>query len=115
MEHCKNALVARPYFDRVPDASLVTSETYNDVHRRTHHIEASRDAQGRYALIYSASGQPFTVNLAKLTGTLNAQWLDPRNGKTQECGTFKAEGEHTFTPPSQGRGHDWVLTLDAVG
>jgi len=29
-------------------------------------------------------------------------------------GAYPSTGLQTFTPPSSGRGHDWVLVLDAV-
>ena len=43
---------------------------------------------GSYALVYSASGKAFTLDLGKLTGQrLQTYWFDPRNGTA----TFIAE------------------------
>ena len=74
---------------------------------------ATRDAEGSYAFVYSASGKPFSVDLGKLSGKeIRGSWYDPRNGTSRAIGTFQREGVREFRPPSQGKGHDWVLVLD---
>jgi hypothetical protein len=45
---------------------------------------------------------------------LRAAWFNPRVGRTVYLGTSVNLGEWTFTAPSSGRGHDWVLVLDDV-
>ena len=39
-------------------------------------------------------------------------WYNPRNGETKDAGRFSNKGQQTFTPPTSGYGHDWVLVLD---
>lgn len=115
MRHAKDLLLSRtPYTGRIPDQSLITSDTHDGKLVRTHHIQASRDETGAYAIVYSASGQPFTVDMTKLAGKAKAAWLDPRNGKSEVFGEFPSTGTQEFTPPSNGRGADWVLTLDTI-
>ena len=114
MQHGKNALLARSYFSRVPDQSVVVSDTFDGEQVRTHHIQASRCENGAYVLVYSASGQPFTVDMTKLRGSATGAWLNPRTSTIKECGTFDNAGTQEFVPPSKGRGSDWVLTLDVV-
>jgi hypothetical protein len=49
----------------------------------------------------------------KLSGkTINAYWYDPRLGTSTFIGEFPKKDSRTFTPPSSGRGNDWVLVLD---
>lgn len=115
MGYAKNLLLARSYFTRIPDQSLIVSDTYDGDLVRTHHIQATRDESGSYALVYSASGQPFTVDMTKLSGRVHATWFDPRNAKSKAIGEFENTGTQEFTPPSKGRGYDWVLTLDTEG
>ncbi|MHC5543242.1 putative collagen-binding domain-containing protein, partial [Singulisphaera rosea] len=75
--------------------------------------QATRADDGSYALVYSASGKPFTVDLAKLSGPrLRASWYDPRTGVAKVIDTIPREGHREFRPPSQGQGHDWILILD---
>ena len=109
MRHLRALLESRPVLIRVPDQSLLAS----DPGRGTDHVRATRAGDGSYAFIYSASGKPFTVALEKLSGErLRASWYDPRQGTAKVDGTFPRVGKKEFRPPSQGKGHDWVLVLD---
>jgi len=109
VKYLRGLMESRVYFNRVPDQSLVVSATYSG----TDHIQATRDAGGAYAMVYSASGKAFTVNMSKITGgAVNAAWYDPRTGKVTPIGKFANTGTRTFTPPTHGYGQDWVLTLD---
>jgi hypothetical protein len=109
MQHAKNLLLSRPFLSRVPDQDLIVSE----IGENAHHVQASRDADGSYALVYVPSGKSVDVDLAKLSGgTLNAFWFDPRTGTSSRFAALLANprAAHTFTPPSGGP--DWVLVLD---
>jgi hypothetical protein len=48
MQHVRALLESRPFLSRVPDQDIIVS----DVGTGGEHIQATRDAQGRYALIY---------------------------------------------------------------
>jgi len=66
-----------------------------------------------YALVYSAQGRKFTVNLGKISGDkLKAWWFNPRTGTSEEIDTIDNRGTREFTCPSEGFGSDWVLVLD---
>jgi len=109
MRHLRALLESRPVLIRVPDQSLLAS----DPGRGTDHVQATRAGDGSYALIYSASGKPFRVDLDQLSGErLRASWYDPRKGTPVAIGTLPRGGKKEFRPPSQGKGHDWVLILD---
>lgn len=102
-------LTKRPYLTRVPDQSLITSSNFSG----QDHIQATRDANGTYAYIYSGGGKAFTVDLDKLSGSvINAWWFNPRKGKFYYHATFNKSGTRTFTPPTSGVNGDWVLVLD---
>ena len=109
MQHARALIESRPVLTRVPDQSLLAS----DPGKGPDHVQATRAEDGGYAFVYSASGRAFTLNLDKLSGrTLRAAWFDPRDGTSKPIGTFPREGKKEFTPPSSGRGNDWVLVLD---
>lgn len=110
MHFAKELLLARAFFTRIPDQSLIVSDT----HSGGSYISATRDSEKSYALVHSASGLPFTLDLSKLGGPLKAAWFDPRTGASVPLGTVEATGENEFDPPSQGETQDWVLTLDRV-
>jgi len=107
MQHARALLLSRPYLERIPDQSLLVS----DAGMGTHHVQATRDSEGNYALIYLPAGDPVELDLAKLAGeSLAGYWYDPRNGAARSIGVLQKRESSTFTPP-QG-GPDWVLVLD---
>jgi hypothetical protein len=109
MQHARRLLESRPMLDRIPDQSLLLSNPGAGAR----HTRATRAADGSYALIYSGAGEPFTVDLAKLSGRkIAAGWYDPRSGAAQQFGDLPAGEARLFTPPTHGRDNDWVLTLD---
>ncbi|QEH32049.1 Putative endoglucanase [Aquisphaera giovannonii] len=109
MQHLRALVESRPVLARVPDQSLLAS----DAGRGTNHVQATRAEDGSYAFVYSASGEPFTVDLGKLSGgRLRACWFDPRDGTSRSIGSLDRKGRKEFHPPSVGKGHDWVLVLD---
>jgi hypothetical protein len=106
----KRLMLSRPYLNRVPDQSVIVGSALSG----KDHLRATRASDGSYAFVYSASGQPVTVNLGKLSGTqVTARWFNPRNGRSSVVGTFAKSGNRTFTAPAAG--YDWVLILDDAG
>ena len=98
---------SRPYLERIPDQSLIAS----DPGAGTHHVQATRDQAGSYALIYLPAGDEVELNLRKLAGAqLAAYWYDPRSGAARRIGVLPKEDRLRFTPPPGGL--DWVLVLD---
>jgi hypothetical protein len=75
-------------------------------------IRAARTSDGARIVVYSPRGEPFTLDLGKLTAPMHAQaWYDPRYGATYLFRTEQSQGIQTFVPPSSGEGQDWVLLL----
>jgi regulation of enolase protein 1 (concanavalin A-like superfamily) len=109
MGHVRRLMESRPFTGRVPDQSLLTTSAHSGGDR----IQATRGADGGYAMVYSASGQGFGIDLAKLSGaTITSWWYDPRTGTSTSAGSFAKAGTRAFSPPSNGYGNDWVLVLD---
>jgi hypothetical protein len=110
MTYVRALFESRPQLTRVPDQALIAS----DAAPGPFHIRAARDEAGGYAFVYIPDGRDVTVDLTRLTGeTVAASWFDPRSGESREIGSFAAAPARRFTPPSGGRGNDWVLVLDA--
>jgi hypothetical protein len=121
MQHARALLLSRPFLSRIPDQSLIVS----DVGAGTHHVQATRDTEGSYALVYIPAVRPpwlgagdrtpamVELDLTQLSGQqLAAWWYDPRTGVAQAIGVLTKEGQARFTPPAGGP--DWVLVLDDV-
>ena len=112
MQHVRNLMLSRPYLTRVPDRSVIAS----DAGKGDGYVNATRDAKGSYAFVYTPLGLPVKVNLEKLSGQqVRAWWYDPRHGTPEEIGVFEKKGVREFKPPVKGKGNDWVLVLDDAG
>lgn len=108
MVHLKKLMLSRPYFDRVPDPSLVADQggKYN-------YQAATRGAD--YAFIYTYNGRNIKVNMGKIKGDeVKASWYSPVDGSVKELQTFPNKGVLEFDPPGEPKdGNDWVLILDS--
>ncbi|MCX7670471.1 MAG: glycoside hydrolase family 140 protein [Anaerolineae bacterium] len=105
--YLRRLMASRPALARIPDQTMLCH-----VPRGRHeHTRATRDREGRYALIYTPIYQPITVRLNALAATqVRAWWFNPRTAVATEIGILPGRGEHTFDPPVDGP--DWVVVLD---
>lgn len=111
MQHVKNLVLSRPFFDRIPDQDLVLGDNLED----PLHVSASRCKNGSYAMLYLPGIRSVTVNTKLLRGeTLQAWWYNPRTGSAHKEGKIQRKDAHTFNPPEEQSTEDWVLVLDDV-
>jgi hypothetical protein len=104
--HLKNLIISRPYFDRIPDQSLLISPKVGD-----EHIRCTRS--GDYALFYLPVGGEIEIKIKDPKWEeLIGWWFDPRTGESALIGKFKPKGKMKFQATGKGRGNDWVLVLD---
>jgi hypothetical protein len=76
-------------------------------------VRAARAHDGAFAFIYTPRGAPLTVRLDVIgSERVTATWFDPRYGIATPIHTGDNRGIQTFTPPTVGRGSDWVLVVD---
>lgn len=110
MIHLKNLMLSRPFFDRIPDQSIV-----GDSQGLKYDYQAATRGEN-HAFIYTYNGRNIIVNMGKISGNMvRASWFDPRNGTTQLIGEFENTGSFEFDPPGDIEdGNDWVLILDSV-
>jgi hypothetical protein len=110
MVHLKTLMLSRPYFDRVPDQSLIAGIQGS----KYDYLLATRGEN--YAFIYTYNGKTINVNMGKIKGTkVKASWFSPRDGSTKEIGSFDNKGVLSFDAPGeQENGNDWVLLLDSM-
>jgi hypothetical protein len=111
MGHLRRLMESRPVPGRIPDQSLLV-----DARTGAEHLRATRDATGRYAMIYAPCGKPFTVRMQKLgPAVVKSWWFDPRTAEATLHGEFPGQGEREFVPPVSVCPGDWVLVLDDAG
>lgn len=110
VKHLKNLILSRDYFSRIPDQSMIATPAEDEMQ----HIAATRSVSGDYVMIYFPEGTSTQLNISSLQGeVVTSSWYDPRTGVK-----FPGQDYHTGTlievsPPSKGRGNDWVLILDS--
>ena len=114
VKHLKNLMLSRPYFERIPDQSLI-GEPQNS---GDSYLSATRNESGTYAMIYSPEGKVIPLDLSSLKGNhFKLTWYDPRTGVEFPGNKGEKVGEEkklTIAPPSTGRGNDWVLIVDSL-
>ena len=78
------------------------------------HVQATVAADSSFALVYSASDAPYTVDLHQLADKdQSATWYNPRTGAFQSDTTLvSSQGARTVDPPNEsGAGNDWVWVI----
>lgn len=110
MIYLKKLMLSRPYFERIPDQSLIAG----DQGEKYDMLIATRGKN--YAFVYTYNGREIQINAEKLPGQkVKASWYNPRNGQITVIGAFHKNGILKFNPPGKMKnGNDWVLIMDAV-
>lgn len=107
----KRLFASRPFEKLAPALQMILDGPRSGGAR----IRAACARDGSFAFIYSPRGEPFTVNKAMIRARrVKEIWFDPRYGATYEVHTSDNAGFQTYTPPSRGRGNDWLLILEGT-
>lgn len=110
VKHLKNLMLSRPFLSRIPAGNMVTGVQEKDAN----YVIATRDRDGRYAMVYFPSGRDITLDLSDLTaGEITAWWYDPRTGNAFRALNIERTASLEVHPPTSGIGNDWVLVVDA--
>ena len=109
VRHLKNLMLSRPFLSRIPDNTIVIDPVANELER----ILATRDSNGKYAMIYFPEGRGAKLNLQMLDGAiLKSWWYDPRTGNAFDGPEIGQKSNFQAVPPSAGKDNDWVLVID---
>ncbi len=105
--HARRLMESRPFLSRVPDQSLIVPAYFPE----TDYVVSTKG--DGYAFIYFPTGTAAEIQLDKIGAkTINGYWFDPRTGEAKMTESFPGTGTRRFTPPTSGRGNDWILVLD---
>ena len=108
MRHARRLFESLPFTKLIPDQSIILNGNTNGGAK----IRAARASDGSFALIYTPRGEIFTLNKNVIKGEkLRETWYDPRYGVSYFIKEQDTWGIQTYTPPTNGRGNDWVLVL----
>lgn len=107
MKHLRTLMEGRNMMSQVPDQSLIHHN-----YEGANYAVATRGE--RYAMIYIPCGLAAQIDVGRLEySEIRIAWYSPRDGSWLEAGRTTNQGIQTFSPPTAGRGEDWVLVLDA--
>jgi hypothetical protein len=115
MRHGRALIESRPFLTRIPAPEIVVPDAVPTSIPGTgrHHVAATRDSEGSFAMVYAPAGRAFKVRLNAIRGPeVVAWWFNPRTGSAERLGSFNHQETPTFTPPAPGEHLDWVLVLD---
>lgn len=109
MIYLKNLMLSKPFFERVPDQSLIAGQQG----QKYDYQAATRGKD--FAFVYTYNGREMEIKLGIIEGEkFNAEWYNPRNGEYTFIGNFENSGMMRFDPPGEVTdGNDWVLVLES--
>jgi hypothetical protein len=108
MQYLWQLMTSLPFLSRIPDQSVIVGDPGNGVD----HARATRDAGGRYILVYLPTGRLVDIHMGSLNGSRAATfWLNPRDGSRRPGGAVDTRKMRRFRPPTSGHGQDWVLMI----
>ena len=106
MKHLKTLMLAFPFFERIPDQSVIVGTNGIQYER----VIATRGND--YILVYNYTNRRMEIDMTKISGARKkAWWYNPADGQTEYIGEF-ANGKQAFNRDSAyGAGNDWVLII----
>ena len=109
MGFLRRLLETLPFSRLVPDDKLVLNGTTTGLAR----IRAARSSDNSFLIVYSPRGESFTLDKSGVKGARQREfWYDPRYGVSYVFKEQDSAGIQTFSPPTSGRGNDWILVLE---
>lgn len=108
MRYVRRLFEALPFMKLVPEQKIILNGNSTGGAK----IRAARASDGSFAIIYSPRGEIFTLDKSIIKAEQQRQyWYDPRYGTSYIIKDQDSFGIQTFTPPTNGRGNDWLLVL----
>ncbi len=104
MQYLKNLMLSFPFFERVPDQSIIAEE--NGI--RYDRVIATRGND--YMLVYNYTNRPMKLDLSKISGAKkNVWWYSVTDGTLEYAGEFDSKVQPFHYDGAFGAGNDRVL------
>ncbi len=105
--HARRLMERFNWENRIPANGIVISE--NNSYKSK--VTALR-GKG-FALVYFPNGEKATLDLTEISrkNELSLEWMNPRTGELTKAGNVSRNQSNAVTPPSSGRGNDWILIV----
>ena len=112
MKHVRTLFEARSFSKLVPNQSIIKNGPMTGGGK----IRAAVANDQAFAMVYSPRGESFTIDKSVVDARyIKEIWYDPRYGVSYHIHTGDTNGLQTYTPPTSGRGQDWVLIIEDAG
>lgn len=109
MKYIRKLFEMRSFASIIPAQELIVSANPEG----ENHIRAAIHEDGKFAIIYLANPQEFTLDLSLLAGErFTAFWFNPVDGSRFILSEFGLNQKVWNTPPSEEE-QDWVLVIDS--
>ena len=109
MKHVKTLFDVRPFSKLKPAQSMIKNGPLTGGAK----IRAAASNDGSFAIVYSPRGEPFSIDKSLIEARyIKEIWYDPRYGISYHIHTGDTKGIQTYTPPTSGRGQDWILIIE---
>ncbi|MFC1551415.1 glycoside hydrolase family 140 protein [Candidatus Latescibacterota bacterium] len=100
---------SRPYQLLVPSTEIIKDGPSTGGGK----IRAAVASDRSFAFIYSPRGEKFTIDKSMIRAEkYNEIWFDTRYGVSYVIHSPDTAGIQTYTPPTSGRGCDWIFILE---
>jgi hypothetical protein len=104
MKYLKKLILAFPFFDRVPDQSIIAGQNGERYDR------AIATRGNDYLLVYNYTARPMQIDLSKISGAKkNCWWFNPKTGELQFIGEFDSKVTNFTIDAGYNSGNDRVL------
>ncbi len=118
MRHVRELFATRAWWKLAPEPAEELIPSGRGERGKLDHVSAARAEDGTLAIVYIPQSRAVTVDLARLSAPIKAQWFDPTDGslKLVQAEAFSNKGHHEFMPPEKNASgeSDWVLLLEAA-
>ena len=112
MKHVRTLFEARSFSKLIPNQSMIKNGPTTGGAK----IRAAVADNGTFAIVYSPRGESFTIDKSVVEArNIKEIWYDPRYGVSYHTHTGDTDGLQTYTPPTSGRGQDWILIIENAG
>ncbi len=106
--HLRRLMESVRFTKLVPDQKIILNGPMSGGAK----LRSARSSDGSFALVYSPRGESFTLDKSVVQAERQRQaWFDPRYGVAYVIQEPDGQGIQTYTPPTNGRGQDWVLVI----
>jgi hypothetical protein len=109
MGHLRRLFESRHFEKLVPDQTVALDGPRTGRGK----VRSAIASDGSVAIVYTPLGEKVSVDKSRIKAKrIREIWFDPRYGRAYHIMTHDNWGIQTYTPPTSGRGCDWVLILE---